>query len=72
MKITRESYMSDAQSKLQRLEDAGILDRMSFTPEEQLLVDKITDDEIDILIRLRTKMGATALDKNHIRPNFIV
>jgi hypothetical protein len=64
--------MSDAKSKLQRLEEAGILEQKSFTSEEQGLVDKITDEEIDVLIRLRQKMGATTEGKNHIRPNFIV
>jgi hypothetical protein len=64
--------MSDAQTKLQRLEDAGILERKLFSPDEMALVEKITDDEIDVLIRLRQKLGAPAADKNHIRPNFIV
>jgi NADH/NAD ratio-sensing transcriptional regulator Rex len=64
--------MSDAQSKLQRLEDAGILERKNFTPEELTLVDQITDDEIDVLVRLRQKLGAPAADKNHIRPNIFV
>ena len=64
--------MSDAQTKLQKLEDAGVLDRRQFTTEEMALVATITDDEIDVLIRLRQKLGAPAADKNHIRPNFIV
>lgn len=64
--------MSDAKSKLQRLEEAGILERKHFSTDEVALVDKITDDEIDVLIRLRQKLGPTADGKNHIRPNFIV
>jgi hypothetical protein len=64
--------MSDAQSKLQRLEQAGILEPRNFTAEELTLVDQINDDEIDVLIRLRQKLGPSAADKNHIRPNFIV
>jgi len=64
--------MSDAQSKLQRLEDAGILEQKQFSPEEIALVATITDDEIDVLIRLRQKLGAPSADKNHIRPNFVV
>jgi hypothetical protein len=64
--------MSDGKSKLDRLESAGILDRRQFSAEEQALVDKISDDEIDVLIRLRMKLGATPEGKNHIRPNFIV
>jgi hypothetical protein len=64
--------MSDAQSKLQRLEEAGILERKHFTAQEMALVEKIEDDEIDVLIRLRKKLGAPAEGRNHIRPNFIV
>jgi hypothetical protein len=64
--------MSDAQSKLQRLEDAGILDKRQFTPDELALVATITDDEIDVLVRLRQRLGASAADKSHIRPNFPV
>jgi hypothetical protein len=64
--------MSDAQSKLQKLEAAGILEQKHFSAEEVTLVEKINDDEIDVLIRLRQKLGPTAEGKNHIRPNFIV
>jgi hypothetical protein len=64
--------MADAQAKLKRLEDAGILDQKQFSPEEMQLVATITDDEIDVLVRLRQKLGAVAEGKNHIRPNFPV
>ncbi|HVJ05344.1 MAG TPA: hypothetical protein VM578_06715 [Candidatus Saccharimonadales bacterium] len=64
--------MTDAQAKLKKLEDAGILERKHFSPEEMALIDKIDDDEIAVLIRLRQKLGPTAEGKNHIRPNFIV
>jgi hypothetical protein len=64
--------MSDAQSKLQRLEDAGILEQRQFTAEELTLIATITDDEIDVLVRLRQKLGAVADGKDHIRPNFVV
>ena len=64
--------MSDAQARLQKLEDAGILQKQNFTPEELALVAKITDEEVDVLIRLRKKVGAPADDKPHVRPNFFV
>jgi hypothetical protein len=64
--------MADAQAKLKKLEDAGILDRKHFSDEEMALIDKIDDDEVAVLIRLRQKLGPTAEGKNHIRPNFIV
>ncbi len=64
--------MSDPQVKLQRLEDAGILDRRHFSDDELALVAGITDDEIDVLLRLRQRLGPSTPDKNHIRPNFIL
>lgn len=64
--------MADAQAKLKKLEDAGILERKHFTAEEIALVEKIDDDEIEVLIRLRKKLGPTAEGRHHIRPNFIV
>jgi NADH/NAD ratio-sensing transcriptional regulator Rex len=64
--------MSNAQTKLQRLEDAGILERKNFTADELALVDKITDDEVDVLVQLRQKLGAPDADKSHIRPNIFV
>ncbi len=64
--------MSDTQTKLKRLEDAGILDQKQFSQQEMDLVATITDEEIDVLVRLRQKLGPSAADKNHIRPNFVV
>lgn len=64
--------MSDASSKLQKLEKAGILEPKQFTTEEMTLVEKINDDEIEVLIRLRQRLGEAGEGKHHIRPNFIV
>jgi len=64
--------MSDAPSKLQKLEDSGILEQRQFSAEELALIATITDDEIDVLVRLRQKLGPVADGKNHIRPNFVV
>ena len=63
--------MSD-KSKLEQLEDAGILERRHFSAEELKLVDSITEEEIQILVKLRKKMGAAGEGKHHIRPNIIV
>lgn len=59
-------------TKLERLEEAGILEKRHFSAEEQKLIDAITDEEIEVLIRLRKKMGATPEGKEKIRPNIIV
>ncbi len=56
-------------SKLEKLETAGILERRHFSEEELKLVDDISEEEIEVLIRLRQKMGAAPDDKPHIRPN---
>jgi len=64
--------MSDAQQKLQKLEEAGILEKKQFTAEELALVAKISDEEVAVLIQLRQKLGAPADDKKHIRPNIFV
>jgi hypothetical protein len=64
--------MSDVQSRLQKLEDAGVLPKQQFTAEELALVAKITDEEVDVLISLRQKLGAPADDKQHMRPNFFI
>jgi hypothetical protein len=64
--------MSDVQSRLQKLEAAGILPKQQFTAEELVLVAKITDEEVEVLIRLREKLGAPADDKQHMRPNFFI
>jgi hypothetical protein len=64
--------MADAQAKLKKLEDAGILETKHFSSEEMALIATITDDEIDVLVRLRKKLGPTDEGKNHIRPNFPV
>lgn len=64
--------MSDASSKLQRLQSAGILEQRQFTPDELALVATITDEEIDVLVRLRERLGAPDPDKQHIKPNIFV
>ncbi len=64
--------MSDPQSKLQRLQTAGILEQRQFTVDEMTLIASITDDEIDVLVRLRERLGTPGDDQQHIRPNIFV
>ena len=64
--------MSDEQAKLNKLEDAGILEKRQFAPEELALVAKISDEEVEVLVKLRKRLGAPAADKHHIRPNIFV
>ena len=64
--------MSDAQSKLQRLQSAGILEQRTFSADEMTMINTITDDEIDVLVRLRERLGSPSSDQQHIRPNIFV
>ena len=64
--------MSDASSKLQRLQTAGILEAREYTADEIALLATITDEEIDVLVRLRERLGAPDADKQHIKPNIFV
>jgi hypothetical protein len=64
--------MSDSQSKLQRLQAAGILEQRQFSAEEMTMINTITDDEIDVLVRLRERLGTPESHQQHIRPNIFV
>lgn len=64
--------MSDAQSKLQRLQAAGILEQRQFSADELTMIATITDDEITVLVKLRERLGTPADDQQHIRPNIFV
>jgi hypothetical protein len=57
------------EAKLEKLEAAGILERRHFSEEELKMIDHITDEEIEVLIKLRKKIGGSPDDKPHIRPN---
>lgn len=64
--------MADAQSKLERLQTAGILEKRQFGQDELAMIATITDDEIDVLVRLRERLGTPDPDKQHIKPNIFV
>jgi hypothetical protein len=64
--------MADPQSKLERLQSAGILESRQFGQDELDLIASITDEEIDVLIRLRERLGKPDPDKQHIKPNIFV
>jgi hypothetical protein len=36
------------------------------------MINTITDDEIDVLVRLRERLGAPGSSQQHIRPNIFV
>lgn len=57
-------------SNFERLHEAGIIAGEKFSESDKKLIEKITDDEVDVLIKLRHKMGSAPEGKDHLRPNF--
>ncbi len=64
--------MTNTKGNIERLEEAGILKNEHFTDRDRKLLEGITTDEVDVLIKLRAKMGETPQGKEHMRPNIIV
>ena len=55
-----------------RLENAGILKQENFSPEDKKVLESLTTEEVDVLLKLRSRMGAAPSGKEHMRPNIIV
>lgn len=64
--------MAQSQSNIERLESAGILKSEHFSDHDRKMLESISDEEIEVLIRLRSKMGGSPDGKDHMRPNIIV
>ncbi|WP_263365234.1 aroma-sacti cluster domain-containing protein [Edaphobacter bradus] len=64
--------MSAAKSNFERLNEAGALDPKHFTEDDKKVIESLTTDETEALIKLRKKMGQVATGKDHMRPNFPV
>ena len=60
------------QSKLDRLEAAGIIKQEHFSEHDKKLLEGISDEEIEVLVRLRKKLGEVPSGRDHIRPNIVV
>jgi len=61
-----------SKSKLERLHEAGVIDAGRFSDEDKQVIDKITDEEVDVLVKLRQRLGPVPPGKEHMRPNGIV
>lgn len=59
-------------SNIDRLEKAGILKPEHFTDHDKQVLEGISTEEVDVLIKLREKMGPAKEGKDHMRPNFPV
>ena len=64
--------MKGAESKIERLHGAGIIVADHFSDGDKKVIEQITDEEIDVLIKLRKRMGAVPSGKEHMRPNMPV
>ena len=46
-----------SESKVAKLEAAGVIDSFQLTDEEKNVIEGLSDEEVDVLVRLRQKMG---------------
>jgi hypothetical protein len=61
--------MTSSQSKIERLHGAGIIVADHFSESDKKVIEQITDEEVEVLIRLRKKVGEAPKGKDHMRPN---
>jgi hypothetical protein len=61
-----------SQSKIERLHAAGIIVADHFSESDKKVIDQITDEEVEVLIKLRKKVGEAPKGKDHMRPNIAV
>jgi DNA phosphorothioation-dependent restriction protein DptG len=59
-------------NKIERLHEAGVIVAEQFSDSDKKVIESITDEEIDVLIKLRKRMGAVPKGKDHMRPNIPV
>ena len=59
-------------SNVERLEEAGILKSAHFNEHDKKAIESISPEEMEVLIRLKKKLGETPEGKEHMRPNFPV
>jgi hypothetical protein len=64
--------MSGSDKKIERLHQAGVIVAENFSESDKKVIDQITDEEIEVLIKLRKKMGEVPKGKEHMRPNIAV
>ena len=64
--------MSDSKTNVERLAEADILKADHFSDDDKKTIESMSPDEIEVLIKLRKKMGQAPAGKEHMRPNFPV
>ncbi|MGB0122964.1 MAG: aroma-sacti cluster domain-containing protein [Silvibacterium sp.] len=61
-----------SESNVERLHAAGIIVAENFSESDKKVIEAITDEEIEVLIKLRKKLGDVPAGKGHMRPNICV
>lgn len=64
--------MKNGQSKIERLHEAGVIVASHFSDGDKKVVENLTDEEVDTLIKVRKRMGEAPKGKDHMRPNIPV
>jgi hypothetical protein len=64
--------MTGNKTSFERLQDAGVIAGQLFSESDKQIIEKITAEEVDVLIKLRKKMGEVPEGKGHMRPNIAV
>jgi len=59
-------------SNVELLESAGVLISEQFTDEDKKTVERLSEAEVSVLIKMRKKRGAAPEGKHHLRPNVFV
>lgn len=62
----------NSQTKIERLHQAGVIVADKFSDSDKKVIENITDDEVDVLIKLRKRLGEAPKGKDHMRPNIPV
>ena len=60
------------QTNVERLHAAGIIASENFSESDKKVIEQITPEEIEVLIKLRKKLGEVPAGKGHMRPNICV
>jgi len=64
--------VSTQKSNIERLAEAHILNADHFSDHDKKTIESISPEEIEVLIKLRKKLGEAPAGKEHMRPNFPV
>jgi hypothetical protein len=70
--FSKGGSMAAATTKLSRLERAGVLKSAKFSDKDKGSIEKLSEAEVTLLIKMRKKRGAAPTGKHHLRPNVLV